>query len=173
MQGSQHAMLVHLVMVVSTVMSTPPLPPSAPERRPVRCGNSKLDYCTETAVGDRNPAELHEVRVCPRTLPLACTVLTAPLFAARCAVAQMSSYQIGSSLGMTALCGASRMRAGCAHETRPSPRPRPSAKTQTRGSAPSPSSRAAAPQELGVSSTMSSCGESLRRRRRSRRQNHP
>ena len=57
-------MLVHLVMVVSTVMSTPPLPPSAPELRPVRCGNSEPGYCLTETAGDRNPAELHEVRCC-------------------------------------------------------------------------------------------------------------
>ena len=84
-------MLVHLVMVVSTVMSMP----SA--LTPVRCGHSNSRYCPDEAAGLRDPNELHEVRACPRILPLglACTVITAPLFAARCAVAQIPGYHPG------------------------------------------------------------------------------
>ena len=104
---------------------------------------------------------------CVACTPFACSlhanhVLVVP--AARCAAARTSSSpQPGGPVGMAALCGASQMRAGRALETRPSPRPRPSAKPQARGSAPLLSSRTAAPQALGVSSTLSWCGASARR----------
>lgn len=95
MQGPQPAMLVHLVMVVSTVMSMPSALTHS-TGRPVRCGHSHA-RCSDEAAGLRDPNELHEVRACPRILPLglACTVITAPLFAARCAVAQIPRYHPG------------------------------------------------------------------------------
>ena len=83
-----------------------------------------------------------------------------------------SSLQTGGGVGAAALCGESRMRAGRAHETRPSPRPRPSAKPQARGSALLRSWRAAAPQAPGVSSTLNWSGAPLRHRNR-RRQPQP
>ena len=67
-------MLVHLVIVVSTVMSTPPaFPPSAPqELRPVRCGNRNLLHCSPETAGLRDPTELHEARASVQRVPTTC-----------------------------------------------------------------------------------------------------
>jgi len=85
----------------------------------------------------------------------------APTLLARCGAAPTSSsLQPGDPFSLAALCGGRHMRAGRAHATRPSPRPRPSAKPQARGSAPLRSSWPAAPQALGVASTLTWSGAS-------------
>ena len=86
----------------------------------------------------------------------------APLPATRCGAALTSTFLAGNQSGLAALCGASQMRAGSAHETRPSPRPRPSAKPQAPGSAPSPRSRTAARQAQAARSIMRWSGPARR-----------
>ena len=155
-------MLAALCMLNSAGAMTTPPPPSTPPYGRVECGKPGL--CSEAA-GLRNPNELHEVRACNASSLTfrALSMLTAtPIRGRRCGAAPTSSPQAGPALGLAALCGGSRMRGGSARATRPSPRPRPSAKPQVPGSAPLPSSWAAAPEELGVASTLSWCGASLR-----------
>ena len=144
--------------------SPPPPPPPSPQQRPVECG--RPGRCSEAA-GLRDPDELHEARALtvPRT-PVPALYMHVrlharraqprliPATAFRCGAAPTSSsLRPGDPVGLAALCGESRMRAGRAHATRPSPRPRPSAKPQARGSAPPPSWRPAAPQALAAAST--------------------
>ena len=154
-------MLAALCMLNSAGAMTTPAPSTPPYGR-VECG--QLGRCSEAA-GLRDPNELHEVRACNASSLTfrALSMLTAtPIRGHRCGAAPTSSRpQSGGPVGVAALCGGSRMRGG-ARATRPSPRPRPSAKPQVPGSAPLPSSWAAAPEELGVSSTLSWCGASLR-----------
>ena len=153
-------MLAALCMLNSAGAMTTPAPSTPPYGR-VECG--QLGRCPEAA-GLRDPNELHEVRACNASSLTfrALSMLTAtPIRGHRCGAAPTSSRQPGEPVGLAALCGGSRMRGG-ARATRPSPRPRPSAKPQVPGSAPLPSSWAAAPEELGVASTLSWCGAPLR-----------
>ena len=126
----------------------PPPPSPLPQKQPVECG--RLGHCSEPT-GLRDPDELHEVRtgtmhspqhhsllymrvLCISSMHALC-MRTAPSHTRdhRCGAAPTSRFlKSGDPFSLAALCGEGRMqrmRAGRAHETRPSPRPRPSAKT--------------------------------------------